>query len=116
MDRYSVGDFWYQLLVGWVGFSDHKGLLGLTAAWAQGHQHSPAEGKGRRRRPPGGQAGTGLVAAPTVEIPLDKQKLIGLKTTAVGLQSLTKTIRTVGRIESDERRQAYINIQGGRLD
>jgi hypothetical protein len=46
-----------------------------------------------------------------VEIPADKQKLIGLKTTTVGLQSLTKTIRTVGRIENDERRQAFINAK-----
>jgi len=90
----------------WGGssFPELKGLFGLDPAWAQGHQHPPAA-------PQAAKPGPAPPPAPTVEIPTDKQKLIGLKTTAVGLQSLTKTIRTVGRIESDERRQAYINTK-----
>lgn len=46
--------------------------------------------------------------APTVEIPLEKQQLIGVKTVAVALKSVRKTIRTVGRVESDERRLATV--------
>jgi Cu(I)/Ag(I) efflux system membrane fusion protein len=46
--------------------------------------------------------------APTVEIPLDKQQMIGLKTVTVSLKSLRKTIRTVGRIEYDERKLATV--------
>jgi len=89
----GVGLWW-----GGSSFLYNKGLSGLNTAYAQGHQHSPA----KEKAPP---------PAPTVEIPADKQKLIGLKTAAVGLQSLTKTIRTVGRIENDERKQAFINAK-----
>ena len=48
---------------------------------------------------------------PTVEIPTDKQQLIGLKTTAGGHKSLTKDYRTVGRIENDERKMATVNTK-----
>jgi Cu(I)/Ag(I) efflux system membrane fusion protein len=46
---------------------------------------------------------------PTVEIPLDKQELIGVKTTAVAVKPLRRTIRTVGRVEYDERKFATVN-------
>ena len=49
--------------------------------------------------------------APTIEIPVDKHQLIGLKTVEVTIQPLQKIIRTVGRIEYDERRQATINTK-----
>ena len=103
----GVGLWWGGSL-----FPDSKGLPGLNTAWAQGHQHPPAAEKGQPPAAP--QAAKPEPApppAPTVEIPTDKQQLIGLKTAAVGLQSLTKTIRTVGRIEYDERRQATINAK-----
>ncbi len=48
---------------------------------------------------------------PTVEIPLDKQQLIGVKTTEVAVKPLQKIIRTVGRIEYDERRLATVNTK-----
>lgn len=47
--------------------------------------------------------------APTVEIPLDKQQLIGVKTTAAAVKQLRRTIRTVGRVEYDERKFATVN-------
>jgi membrane fusion protein, copper/silver efflux system len=96
----------------WGGsaFLNLKSLPGLNSAWAQGHQHPPAAAQGQSPAAP--QAVKPEPApVPTVEVPTDKQKLIGLKTTVVGPQSLTKTIRTVGRIESDERRQAFINTK-----
>jgi len=49
--------------------------------------------------------------APTIEIPEDKHQLIGLKTVEVTIQPLQKIIRTVGRIEYDERRQATVNTK-----
>ena len=121
MKRNKSSNTWFVLSslilgvgLGWGGspFPDGKGLPGLRAAWAQGHQHPPAAEKVRPPASP--QAAKPEPApppAPTVEIPADKQKLIGLRTAAVGLQPLTKTIRTVGRIENDERRQAFINAK-----
>lgn len=47
----------------------------------------------------------------TVEIPMDKQRMIGVKITAASFQSLRKTIRTVGRVEFDEKKLATINIK-----
>lgn len=49
--------------------------------------------------------------APVVEIPSDKQQLIGLKTVAVLFKPLSRIIRTVGRIEYDERRVSTINTK-----
>ena len=48
---------------------------------------------------------------PTIEIPPDKQQLIGVKTIEVSLKPLQKIIRTVGRIEYDERRLATVNTK-----
>ncbi len=48
---------------------------------------------------------------PTVEIPLDKQQLIGVKTTEVAVRPLYKIIRTVGKIEYDERKIYTINTK-----
>jgi Cu(I)/Ag(I) efflux system membrane fusion protein len=49
--------------------------------------------------------------APTVEIPLDKQQLIGLKTAVVAFKPLHRTIRTVGRIEYNEQKFATVNAK-----
>lgn len=49
--------------------------------------------------------------APVVEIPTDKQQLIGVKTVAAALKPLRKTIRTVGRIEYDERKIATVTTK-----
>ena len=103
----GVGLWW-----GGSPFSHGKVLPCLNTAWAQGHQHPPVTEKNRPPvAPKAAKTEPAPPPPPTVEIPADKQKLIGLKTTAAGLQSLTKTIRTVGRIESDERRQAFINAK-----
>ncbi|MCG6553707.1 MAG: efflux RND transporter periplasmic adaptor subunit [Candidatus Magnetominusculus sp. LBB02] len=47
----------------------------------------------------------------TVEIPVDKQRQIGLKTVAVELKPMLRQIRTVGRVELDEKRQATVNTK-----
>jgi len=49
--------------------------------------------------------------APQVEISSEQQHLIGVKTVKVSLKSIQKVIRTVGRIEADERKQTTINTK-----
>ncbi len=48
---------------------------------------------------------------PVVEIPTDKQQLIGVKTVKAALRPMEKVIRTVGRVEYDERRLATANTK-----
>jgi hypothetical protein len=48
---------------------------------------------------------------PQVEISSQQQQLIGVKTVKVSLKPIQKVIRTVGRIEADERKQATINTK-----
>lgn len=48
---------------------------------------------------------------PQVEISSQQQHLIGVKTVKVSLKSIQKVIRTVGRIEADEQKQATINTK-----
>jgi len=48
---------------------------------------------------------------PVVEIPPDKQQLIGVKIAQVSVRPLQKVIRTVGRIEYDERKLATVNTK-----
>ena len=49
--------------------------------------------------------------APTVEISPEKQQLIGVKIAEASVKPLQKVIRTVGRIEYDERRIATANTK-----
>jgi Cu(I)/Ag(I) efflux system membrane fusion protein len=49
--------------------------------------------------------------APTIEIPEEKQKLIGMKTAVARVQPLAKSIRTVGFVEYDQRRLNTINTK-----
>jgi len=48
---------------------------------------------------------------PQVEISSEQQQLIGVKTVKVSLKPIQKVIRTVGRIEADERKLATINTK-----
>ncbi|MBI4682831.1 MAG: efflux RND transporter periplasmic adaptor subunit [Nitrospirae bacterium] len=47
----------------------------------------------------------------TVEIPLDKQQLIGVKTVDASVKPMQKIIRTVGRVEYNERLLATVNTK-----
>jgi Cu(I)/Ag(I) efflux system membrane fusion protein len=88
------------------------GRIPSAPALAQTHQHAPAAEKGKTPSAKGAaKAEVPAPEAPAVEIPADKQKLIGVRTVPAGLQSLDRTIRTVGRIEADERRQSIINTK-----
>ena len=57
------------------------------------------------------RAETQAAEPPTVEIPADKQQMIGMKTVAVTVRSLRRTIRTVGRVEYDERQFRTVNTK-----
>ena len=48
---------------------------------------------------------------PTVEIPMEKRQLIGVRTFDVSVQSLEKVIRTTGKIEYDERKLTTVNTK-----
>ncbi len=48
---------------------------------------------------------------PQVEISPEQQKLIGVKTVKVEMRPLKKVIRTVGRLEADERKLATVNAK-----
>lgn len=48
---------------------------------------------------------------PTIEIPQEKRQLIGVRTAEASVLNLVRTIRTVGRIEYDERRLATVNTK-----
>lgn len=48
---------------------------------------------------------------PTVEIPEDRQQMIGLTTVTASVRAMNRTIRTVGRMEYDERKMATVNTK-----
>lgn len=48
---------------------------------------------------------------PTIEIPYDKQQMIGIDTTKVQIKPMTKIIRTIGRVSYDETKLASINTK-----
>ena len=82
----------------------------VPPASAQVHQHAAQEkapakpaAKPEKPEPPR--------EAPTVEIIQEKHALIGVKTQPVSFKPLQKTIRTVGRIEYDERKLATVNAK-----
>ena len=49
--------------------------------------------------------------APQIEISPEQQQLIGVKTIRVSVRPIQKIIRTVGRVEADERKLATINTK-----
>lgn len=48
---------------------------------------------------------------PLVEIPLEKQQLMGVKTMTVELKPVQKSVRTIGRIEYDEKKVVTVNTK-----
>ncbi len=58
-----------------------------------------------------GVTASGAEEIPTIEIPVEKQQLIGVRTVAASMRPMQTVIRTVGRIDYDERRLATINTK-----
>jgi Cu(I)/Ag(I) efflux system membrane fusion protein len=79
----------------------------LSASYSQVHQHgTPAEDKTQET-----PKAEGNKEETSVEIEPEKQQLIGIKTVAAAVKPMQKFIRTVGRIEYDERRLATVNTK-----
>ncbi|MGA3083287.1 MAG: efflux RND transporter periplasmic adaptor subunit [Thermodesulfobacteriota bacterium] len=90
-----------------VGF-----LIAPSLGLGQAHQHGTSSEKAKAPSvKPSPQKEAAREEVPVVEIPTDKQQLIGLKTTMVAVRPLQKTIRTVGRVEYDERKMATVNLK-----
>ena len=87
-------------------------------ALAQGHAGHTAQPPSEKEKPgavkpPTQPAPQEQVAedAPQVEITPEQQQLIGVKTVRVSVRPVQKIIRTVGRVEADERKLATINTK-----
>ena len=88
-------------------------------AQAQEHQHGPSPEMPKAlppktpikfpRVPP--KESPAKEGTPAIQIPLEKQQLIGVRTAMVNLQPLIKVIRTVGRMEYDERKLTTVNTK-----
>lgn len=79
-----------------------------------GHQgHGGGGPAAAAEKQPGGKQAAEKPTAevPMVEIPADRQQLIGVKTAAVSIRPLRRVIRTVGRVEYDERQFRTVNTK-----
>jgi len=81
-----------------------------------GHAASQATEKPKAAAPPTktpsqGQPVQAVQEAPQVEITPELQQRIGVKTVKAVVKPIQKTIRTVGRVEADERSQATVNTK-----
>ena len=59
----------------------------------------------------GNSASAQAEEVPTVEIPMEKQQLIGVRTITVSMRPMKTMVRTIGRIEYDERGLATISTK-----
>jgi membrane fusion protein, copper/silver efflux system len=88
-------------------------LCGLPAlGFAQAHQHGASSEK--TKAPPAKPVPEKEAVqeeVPLVEIPSEKKPLIGLKTSPVTVRHMQRVIRTVGRIEYDEKKITTINTK-----
>ncbi|HVO67636.1 MAG TPA: efflux RND transporter periplasmic adaptor subunit [Syntrophales bacterium] len=112
------------LIVATVIFAGSFLLFGILPVRAQHAGHTPPPPKAQEMPPmPGMPAAPKEKAAPAevpaeaqaeapqVEISPEQQQLIGVKIVKVTVMPLGKTIRTVGRIDADERKLATINTK-----
>jgi Cu(I)/Ag(I) efflux system membrane fusion protein len=88
----------YLIYLGYHRFSHTKSPAAAGETMQpSGHQHAqPAQVQEEK---------------PAVEIPTDKQQLIGLKVIEVTEKPMRKVIRTVGRVEYDERKLRTVNTK-----
>ncbi|PKN17340.1 MAG: efflux RND transporter periplasmic adaptor subunit [Deltaproteobacteria bacterium HGW-Deltaproteobacteria-6] len=90
-------------------------MVMASAVAAQDHsQHGQAAAKTAQAKPASRQKQQAVEPdreVPQVEISAGQQKLIGVKTVKAALAPMKRIIRTVGRVEADESRQATINAK-----
>jgi membrane fusion protein, copper/silver efflux system len=73
------------------------------------HQHGAVPDPAETGKAQG--AASQAAEAPTIEIPQDRQQLIGVRTVKAAIQPLQRVIRTVGRVEFDEKNLATANTK-----
>lgn len=82
-----------------------------TSLFSQVHQHGGASQENAQPQTGSGPAEEANEEENTVEIEPEKQQLIGVKTVVASIKPMQKIIRTVGRVEYDERRLATVNTK-----
>ncbi len=87
-----------------------KGRASETSKLQSATEHQGHTGGGIPTQQTGAQE-QAAEEPPTVEISPEKQQLIGVKTVEVSIKPLQKIIRTVGRVEYDERKLATVNTK-----
>jgi len=81
-------------------------------AFGQGHQHGGQEQTSQQAgKLTSEQAGDQQHTLPSITLSPDKVQLIGVRTAVAGLKRLDRQIRTVGKVEPDETRLAYVNTK-----
>jgi len=93
------------------GNNQSSEILTPPLVYAQGHAGHEAGPKVERPEKKGAASGETKQEAPSVEIPLDRQQFLGVKLAEATMQPFHKVIRTVGRIEYDERGLATVNTK-----
>ncbi|HAR64410.1 MAG TPA: efflux transporter periplasmic adaptor subunit [Candidatus Margulisbacteria bacterium] len=94
--------------------SSQQDMPGMPGMKAEGNQNSAPKAS---EAPAGHQHGIpqtsqpieGMTEVPTIEVPTDKQQLIGVRTVTVDMKTVTKTIRATGRIEYNEQKRYVVN-------
>ena len=101
------GFFIYSARTGLLKVHSKNSIAATAKQNSSGHEgHTPDAG------PPEAKSETAEEQeTPTIEIPPEKQQLIGVKIAEVSVKPLRKIIRTVGRIEYDERKIATVNTK-----
>jgi Cu(I)/Ag(I) efflux system membrane fusion protein len=99
------------VMVVWIFGMNRTGKVDTSpAASATGHGSMPGMDMGNPSQNESPSPADGK-EAPTVEIPQDRQQLIGVQTTAVQVVPMKKTLRLAGRIEPDEQRLFTVNTK-----
>ena len=85
---------------------------GAVQSGGQQHGQPPAAPAGESPpKSPDAAAKQEPTPAPTIEIPPEKQQVIGVRSTPAAVVPLRKTVRTVGRVEYDERKLTTVNTK-----
>ncbi|MDP2268404.1 MAG: efflux RND transporter periplasmic adaptor subunit, partial [Deltaproteobacteria bacterium] len=95
-----------------LNLSPLKEKLGILQGAATGRQVSGSrQGGGAPTASTKTEPANQPEETPTVEIPTDKWQMIGVKTVKAAIKPMHRVIRTVGRIEYDERKLATANTK-----
>ena len=92
------------------------GIFFAVTAYAQGHAGHTAPPPAAAEKPqavksPSKEAPPEAVETPQIELSADQMQRIGVKTVKAAVKPLQKILRTVGRIEMNERNQATVNTK-----